>query len=72
MSQHTELHCPTLDALDPIKAIRVIHHAYFQLAANTRELPVTTCLDNQLALKALADCLAVAWHPGFVGESPKP
>ena len=72
MNQHTELHCPTLTALDPVRAIRAIHHAYLQLDANTGELTVNTHLDNQPALQALADCLAVAGHPGFVAEDPKP
>jgi hypothetical protein len=76
MSQHTELYCPTLAALDPVQAIRAIHHAYLQLVANTGELPVTSHLDNQPALQALAACLAVVGHPGFVAEpqpeQPKP
>lgn len=72
MSQHTELHCPTLAALDPVKAIRAIHHAYLQLAANTRELPAASNLDNRPSMKALADCLAEAGHPGFKARPEPP
>ena len=61
---HTEMYCETLDALDPVKAIRAIHQAYLQLAALSNSVDLDG-YDNRPALDALAECLADAGHPGF-------
>ena len=61
---HTEAYCATLERLDPVTAIRAIHHAFLQLSALTANVD---CLhyDNAPALEGLAVVLRDAGHPGF-------
>lgn len=65
MTMHTELYCPKLGELDVAKAIRAIHEAYLQLRA--ADTDTSEALDHRPALESLADCLAQAGHPAFVG-----
>jgi hypothetical protein len=68
MTMHTETHCPTLDAIDKVQAIRAIHQAWLQLNA-TKAIAADESFDNAPALASLAKCLADAGHPGFQTES---
>lgn len=60
----TERYCDTLEALQPNKAIRAIHHAWLQLTALTEHVDCEP-YDNGPAIDALAECLKQAGHIGF-------
>lgn len=60
----TEQVCAHLTELELAQAIRAIHQAHLQLSALTANVDCAP-YDNAPALKALADCLRVAGHPGF-------
>ena len=61
----TERYCTTLENINPTSAIRAIHQAYLQIAALDTNVDCGE-FDNAPALKALADVLKDAGHPGFV------
>lgn len=64
---HTEKFCPSLGALDRVKAIRAIHEALIQL--NAARSGRTETLDHGPAIESLTDCLRDSGHIGFTNDA---